>query len=165
MRKEKAAVAALDVFFVVVIVVAVLGIAARYLLIEDNGILAGTPEYKEAAISVLITNIEGTSSDYFVEGGEFSVMAEGYPCTIVSDFIVTPAEYLEENEQGELVIAYHDEENGNIDCRGALKVTGVYRDGFYFVEGETIVTAGMEVILTDGKISVTALVTDVSLIS
>lgn len=165
MRKEKTAIAALDVFFVVIIVVAVLGVAARYILVEENGILAGTPESKGAALSVLITDVEGTSSEYFVEGREFTLTDKNYPCTIISDFTFTPAEYIEENEQGELVIAYHDEENGNIDCRGALKVDGFYRDGVYYLEGEKIVTAGMEVVLTDGKILVTALITDISPIS
>ena len=165
MRNGKISVAALDIFFAVLIVVAVIGVAARYLLTEENGILANTPEYQEAALSVLVTDIEGTSAEHFVEGGKFTLTDEKYQGVIIADFIVTPAEYYEENEAGELVIAYHDEENGNIDCRGAVKVNGYYRDGVYYIDGETIVTSGMTVTLTNGKISVSALITDISPIS
>lgn len=162
---KKVSVAALDVFFVVLVVVALLGAAARYLLTEENGILAGTPEYKEVALSVLIADIQGTSAEHFVEGAEFTLTDEGYSCVLISDFIVTPAEYIEENEDGELVLMYQDGEAGKIDCRGVLKVNGYYRDGVYYIDGEMIVTAGMTLTLTDGKVSVTALVTDIAPIS
>ncbi len=165
MRNEKRSVAVLDIFFAVLILVAVIGVVARYLLTEENGILAKTPEKSEAALSLLITDIEGTSSEHFVEGGAFTVTDKGYPCVLISDFTVTPAEYYEENEKGDLVLAYHDSENGNIDCRGAVKVSGFYREGGYYIDGKTVVTAGMTLTLTNGKISVTALVTDISPIS
>lgn len=165
MRNGKISVAALDIFFAVLVVVAVLGVAARYLLTEENGILVKTPEYSEAALSVLITDIEGTSAEHFVEGGKFTLTDGEYQCVAISDFIVTPAEYYEENEDGELILSYQDEENGNIDCRGAVKVNGFYRDGVYYIDGEMIVTAGMTVTLTNGKVSVAALITDLSPIS
>ncbi len=165
MRNGKKNIVALDIFFVALVLVAVIGVSARYLLTEENGILSKTPDPAEAALSLLITDIEGTSAEYFVSGAEFTVTDKAYACTIISDFTVTPAEYYEENEAGELVLLYQDEENGSIDCRGAVKVGGFYRDGVYYIDGETVATAGMTVTLTNGKISVTALVTDISPIS
>ncbi len=164
MQNRKITFGVLDLFLLVLILVMVTGVAARYILTEKNGILAVTPEFTGAAVSVLITDIEGTSSVHFVEGESFTLndTATG---AVLSDFTVTPAQYYTENEDGELVIAYHDEESGRIDCRGAFSVSGYYSEGVYLLNGVLPITAGMEIDLFNGEIKVTALVIDVSPLS
>lgn len=165
MQKRKISFGVLDLFLIVLVLVCIIGAVSRYLLTEENGILASKPEYTKAAISLLITDIEGVSSEYFVTGESFvlaDIEAEG---EVIADFTVTPAQYYTENENGELVISYHDEESGRIDCRGAVVVNGYYKDGMYLLSGEMPLTAGMYITLENGSISVTALVTDISSIS
>ncbi len=164
MQNRKITFGVLDLFLLVLILVMVTGVVARYILTEKNGILAVTPELTGAAVSVLITDIEGTSSVYFVEGESFTLNGE-VKGAVLSDFTVTPAQYYMENEDGELVIAYHDEESGRIDCRGAFAVSGYYSEGIYLLDGEMPITAGMEIELKNGEIKVTALVIDVSPLS
>lgn len=155
----------LDVFLVSAIFVSLLGIAARFFLIDENGIAAKEPQEVSAVLSVLITDIEGTSQEYFVSETEFAISDFETSGKVTSDFTVTPAQYFAENEAGELVIEYHDEENGHIDCRGTLSVTGYYKDGVYILGGNSPVTAGMTVTLSNEKITVSALVTDVAPLS
>ena len=164
-KETKNAFGVLDVFLIVLIIVSAVGIAARFVLTEENGILATKPETEDAVLSVLVSDIEGTSEEYFVSGCDFMISEYETSCDVVSDFTVTPAQYYVENENGELVISYHDEENGHVDCRGALKVSGFYKDGVYILGGKYPVTAGMTVTLINGKITVSALITDVAPLS
>ncbi len=156
---------ALDAFIIVLVLVALLGIFARSALAGENGVLATAPEMSDAAVSLLITDIEGTSSLYFVLGNKLTIAEYGVTGSVMSDFTVTPAEYFVENENGELIVEYHDEENGHIDLRGALLVSGYYKDGVYILDGKTPFTAGMEITLENETIKVKALVTDVAPIS
>lgn len=158
-KKKRTAFGVLDVFIILLVVVCAAGVAARYILTDEKGILARTPERTSAAVQVLITSIEGTSSDYFSEGGTLTV-GEGNETGEIRTVTVTPAEYYKENEYGGLEIAYHDGENGKIDIRCTLIVGGYYRDGIFLLGGEETVIPGGSVKLTGGGITVTALIID-----
>ena len=160
--KKKFSFGVLDVFLILLVLVSAAGICARYILTDENGVLAVAPEKTEAAVSVIIENIESTSSDYFYENAEFTVTPSGVKGTLMANFTVTPAQYYIEGDGGELIIAYHDEENGNVDVRGVLRVTGYYKDDVYLLGEGTPVTAGMTVTLSGETITVTATVTDIT---
>ncbi len=165
MQKRKISFGVLDLFLAVLVLVCIVGVVSRYLLTEENGLLASKPEYTTAAISLLITDIEGMSSEYFVSGESFTLAGIGAEGEVIEDFTVTPAQYYTENENGDLVISYHDEESGRIDCRGVVRVNGYYKDGMFLLAGEMPLTAGVYITIENGDIFVTALVTDVSSIS
>lgn len=159
MKKKRVTFGVLDVFLILLVVVCAAGIAVRYILTDEKGILANTPERSSAAVQVLITSIEGTSSDYFGEGGTLTVGA-GEETGEIRTVTVTPAEYYKENENGELEIAYHDGENGKIDIRCTLIVGGYYRDGIFLLGGKEPVLPGGSITLTGSGITVTALIID-----
>lgn len=159
----------MDIFLIVLVLASAAGIAGRYVLTDKNGILASSPENTRAVVQVLISNIEDTSSDYFVEGASFSVGETG-AVGVVGDCSVTPAERYAENEAGELYITYDDEENGRKDVRCTIILTGRFRDGIFTVDGRNAadgteaVLPGAEMTLADDSITVTALILDVTAI-
>ncbi len=162
---------ALDAFVILLLAVAVIGVASRYLLTDENGILASSHESVEVAVAVLIQDLPYTSSGVFTEGAIYYLsdgeaqLSEG---TVISDFTETPAEYYTENENGELELSYASGDYANIDCRGLLRVTGYYKDGVFMIgEGESAapLVAGMYVTVVNGTVSESALVTDITPIS
>lgn len=151
----------MDVFIVVLILACAAGIAGRYILTGRNGILARTPDRTPAAVHVLVTGIENTSSDYFGDGVEFSVGGSGETGTLM-DTTIRPAENYAEDENGNLYITYDDEENGKKDVRCTLIVSGWYQDGIYMLGGREPMLPGAEVELSADGIRVTALILEVT---
>ena len=151
----------MDVFIIVLILACIAGVVGRYMLTDKNGILAKTPERSAAAVHVLVTSIENTSADYFSDGVEFSVGGIGETGKLM-DTTIRPAENYAEDEEGELYIAYDDEENGKKDVRCTLIVSGWYQDGVYLLGGREPMLPGATVELSAEDIRVTALILDVT---
>ncbi len=157
--ERKLSFSVLDVFFLLLIVVCAVSVIARYVLTDENGILAVTPPRTNAAVQILITGIEIDSSDHFSEDAEFTVGDTGETGKLTS-VTVQPAEYYTENEKGELEIAYEDGENGRRDVRCTVVVGGYYRDGIFLLGGEEPMIPGGSVTMSGGSITVTALIID-----
>lgn len=155
--KKGIAFGVLDVFLILLIIVSAAGIAVRYVLTDQNGILAVTPTKTSAAVQVLITSIEDTSAVHFYEGAVFTVGEKGETGEILN-VNEKPAEYYTENEEGELFVAY--DESGKKDVRCTVTVSGYYRDGIFLLGGVEPMLPGASVALSSGDVKVTALIID-----
>lgn len=157
----------LDVFAVVLIIVCLTSVGARYILTDEKGILHNEPEVSDVAVSILISDVMYTTADNFSEGmlfyldGSTDVAGE-----LDANFTVTPAQYYTENENGELVLAYRSEEGGNVDIRATLITEGYFSDGTFYLNGKTLLTSGMTITITDseGTMKVSALILDIALV-
>ena len=158
----------LDAFAVVLIIVCLASVAARYILTNEKGILHNEPELSDVAVSILISDVMYTTADNFSEGmvfyldGSFELVGE-----LAANFTVTPAQYYTENENGGLVLAYRSEEGGNVDIRATLITEGYFSDGTYYLNGKTLLTSGMTITITDssGLMKVVAMILDIALVS
>lgn len=162
-RKRSFRFGALDAFVILLAIVCAAGIAVRYVLLSDHGVLAETPERTYAAAQFLISGIEPTSQDSFSEGGKLSVGDVGESGEIMPGTVITPAEYYAENENGELYIAYEDDKDGKIDIRCTVVVGGWYTEnGVFMLGGKTPLIPGSDVELAGGSVRVTGLLIDVA---
>ncbi len=172
-KRERRRFGALDAFVILLLIVSLVGVLARYMLTDENGILAAEPETVDVAVALLIQDLPYTSSGTFVEGTLFTISGNGGGDGVaegvaISDFTETPAEYYAENENGEIELLYASGEYANIDCRGLLRVTGYYKNGVFMIgDGEDSVplTAGMYITVWSGDLTETALVTDISAVT
>lgn len=158
-KKRSGSFGVLDLFILLLVVVCAAGIAVRYVLTDENGILATTPEKTSVALQVLISGIEDTSSDFFFEGASFDV-GEAKETGEILDVNIKPAEYYTENEEGEIFVAYVEGEGGEKDVRCTVIVSGYYRDGIFMLGGKEPVIPGAELRLAGDGITVTALIID-----
>lgn len=158
----------LDAFAIVLIIVCLISVVARYVLTDEKGILHNEPEFSDVAVSILISDVMYTSADNFTEDMVFYLDGSADVVgKLDANFTVTPAQYYTENENGELVLAYHSEEGGNVDIRATLITEGYFSDGTYYLNGKTLLTSGMTITITDsgGTMKVSALVLDIALVS
>ena len=150
----------IDVFIIVLVLACVAGIVGRYVLTDENGILAVTPETRMAAVHVLVSDIENTSAAYFSEGAVFR-MGNGDVTGELREFNEVPAEHYITNENGELEISYSGGD-GNKDERCTIIVEGYYKDGIFLLGGREPILPGASIEMANDEIRVTALVLDIT---
>ena len=150
----------MDVFIIVLVLACVTGIAGRYILTDENGILATTPETTTAVVHVLVSDIENTSTAYFSVGATFRI-GSGGDSGEIRELSEIPAEYYVTNENGELELQ-HAGEDGNKNERLQLVISGYYRDGVFMLGGKEPVLPGAEIELSSDEIRVTALILDIT---
>ncbi len=159
-RKKRAVFGVIDVFLILLAVLCAAGVAVRFMLTDEKGILASSPEEVSAAVQVLITDVENTSTELFSDGGVIRVGRTGIEGEILSPVSVTPAEYIKEDENGGLVLAYQAEENGKKDVRCTVVVRGYFRDGIFLLDGAEHLIPGEVIRLAGDGITVEALIID-----
>ncbi len=160
MKRKRASFGALDIFLILLVVLCATGVAVRFVLTDEKGILASTPDTVSAAVQVLITNVENTSTEFFTDGGKLRVGSTGVEGEILSPVSVTPAEYIKEDENGDLVLAYQADENGKKDVRCTVVLDGFFKDGIFLLGGTEPIIPGAEIKLEGDGVVVNALVID-----
>ena len=153
--KTKKRISALDIFVVLLLVCAVVGVGFK-VFAGNVGLFSGNNE--EYYVSYVI---EGADSEMgkLVSGGLQLYSEDGELFGIVTgDVITTPARIYNENSDGQYVLGYssgsHVDITGTLSVRGKMTEKGFVHSGDYYA-------AGMRIKLYGGGTSPEILITDI----
>lgn len=152
----------IDLVIVIIVLACIAGVVFRHFSTKnvDNG---EAPE--KAKISFLVNDVRYTSADFFIGGDTVYTEEEGIKLgELMKGFTITPAEDYVTDFNGNTVKVNYPE-NTRIDVRGAILSEGKWRDGSFFIDGNTYIAAGRKLKVCTAHLTVTLIVTDVSAVS
>ena len=167
-KTEKKRLGALDIMIIIVAVVCLGTVAARYFMQRSAGYgsEAGQP-LESYIVSFEVLDIRNSSAvNYFTPGDVFFMEDENQPIgTLREDVSIQVSEKTYENADGQIVTARAMGEGDlyRVDVRGSFECTGrLAEDGSFLLGGNTAIAVNKEVKLYSKYVSVTGRLTDIS---
>lgn len=159
-KKDARRINSADVFVILLCIVCIIGMVLRFGVLET---IENNAKSQGATMTVLIEGISSSSKDYLTAGDIVYMAEDGNKIGSLSSVLsVTPSVFYEYSDDGS--INEKQSVNGRVDIRAVITIEGSMTEAGFLLDGTTYVAPNMRLSICTSSFSVTALITDITVV-